>query len=172
MKAARVQKKDMNSDASCEPLLVEDKNEKYCSRCKESERLESSAEKENKEEKATVMTDDPDINLEDYKIYLKQIKESQGFDVERFTNIGRLGLIIPVPHGLRKEDLQYCSEEAIKVYNTNEANLRICSGTMYFITFKAIDPSDQSCEIFQARVWHKLANQGVEVKLIRKKPTQ
>ncbi|KAF7806956.1 hypothetical protein G2W53_039117 [Senna tora] len=125
MKAARVQfsaEKDMDLDASCEPLLVEDKNEKYCSICKESERPESSVEKENKEEKAKVMTDDPDINLEDYKIYLKQIKESQGFDVERFTNIGRLGLIVPVPHDLRKEALRYCSEEAIKVYNTNEVN--------------------------------------------------
>ncbi|KAF7806954.1 UPF0725 protein [Senna tora] len=163
--------KDKIFDATCEPLLIEDKDKKYCSiTCKQSE--------ESKKKKVKVMYDSTDINQEDYRVYLKQIRESQGFDVERFPSLSRmLGLTIPVLSEARKKHLPSCCEEAIKKTNYKlheviKATVHGCAGSMYFITFKAIDPSDQSCVIFQAKVWRKVANKGMEVMFCRKRPTQ
>lgn len=47
------------------------------------------------------------------------------------------------------------------------ANRQVVCGFMYYLTFEARTPSDQTCLTFQAKVWEKILNKGTEVILCR-----
>ncbi|KAF7806958.1 UPF0725 protein [Senna tora] len=117
-----------------------------------------------------------EMGKEEYKIYIQQVNESQGFDVGTFE-----GFLICqiVPLDIERQNLQetlsYYSEEAIQVYNMNEktnykfhevvkANVQADRGLLYYITFKARSPSEETCVIFQAKVLCVIMNRGIEVR--------
>ncbi|KAF7827508.1 UPF0725 protein [Senna tora] len=136
---------------------------------KASERPDSSATEVNTLSSSSRRT----ISHEDYITYRKQVKESGGFDVGRFK--GMICAITPlnIERAFYQDLLPRCCEKALEVYNRDEetnykfqelvkANGQVLRGLMLFITFKARDPSEQSCVIFQAKVYRLLNDSGLE----------
>ena len=68
--------------------------------------------------------------------------------------------------------MQNTNYEFVKVVN---ANVQSVSGRIYYFTYEArdmSDGSDETCSLtFQAKVWQKICEQGIEILLCRIKPT-
>ncbi|MED6213603.1 hypothetical protein PIB30_095019 [Stylosanthes scabra] len=112
---------------------------------------------------------------EEYLVYLRQVNESQGSDVQSFE--GRLPDTIK-PYTLNKSNclpLIDFSKQALQVYNESnntsfefynlvKANFQGVVGTMFYITFEV--QSGNIPKTFCAKVWKKL--KGSEVKSCEK----
>ncbi|KAF8099895.1 hypothetical protein N665_0236s0055 [Sinapis alba] len=126
---------------------------------------------------------------EEYDLINKQIRKSQGFDVD-FSKFRCLFDFYPSfldeCHStlIKETDRQFfgrLSQESIADYNIREgtsfefvevekANLYRNKGYMYFITFLAKDPCDQT-KVFQAKVCNVLCRE-IEHSFCRLKPGQ
>ncbi|KAF7806961.1 major centromere autoantigen B-like [Senna tora] len=118
-----------------------------------------------------------EMGKEEYKIYIQQVNESQGFDVGTFEGF-LICQIVPLDIEGQKlqEELSYYCEKAIqktnyKLHEVVKANVQADRGSLFYITFKARSPSEENCVIFQAKVLRRIMNQGIEVRLCRRKPS-
>ncbi|GAA0140898.1 hypothetical protein LIER_42633 [Lithospermum erythrorhizon] len=115
--------------------------------------------------------------------YLKQIKESEGFDIDVYLTDG-CGIIIPMFNDMRRVTaktyhmLSNCSRIAVDAYNQWEGTdysvirvVKVCqqlvAGKMYFITFEAINSKDH-LQVFQAMVYDPMIEAN-KVLLVRPK---
>ncbi|KAJ4875342.1 Uncharacterized protein Rs2_40360 [Raphanus sativus] len=122
---------------------------------------------------------------DDYRIINDQIVKSQGFDVD-FSKLRYLFNFQPaflddIDTDTGRDFFGRLSVEAIEIYNKTEgtdfefvevekANIYSNSGEVYFITFVAKDPLDQT-KVFQAKVIHVFCREIVH-SFCRLKPNQ
>ncbi|KAG5556675.1 hypothetical protein RHGRI_007068 [Rhododendron griersonianum] len=117
----------------------------------------------------------------EFEEYMRQIEESDGFDVIHFPRSFGLGKIMPIfdmdPNLISHSALapweynegEKTNLEFVKVVKANGVPI---SGFMYYITFdvKDRDVVDGHTKEFQARVWHGIPK--ITVELCRPKPTK
>ncbi|CAK9155908.1 unnamed protein product [Ilex paraguariensis] len=150
------------------------------------QKLDEENQNQHKKGKLIPYYDPNELTEEEAQRYAKQVQESQGFDVEKFGNKCPFGIIMPIVNlqkgSLLHQDVTVCSILAIDTYNKDndttyqfteviKVNTYVCSGVMFFITFKAQDAAadgDDSPKIFQARVHRGITEN--KVKLCRLKP--
>ncbi|GAV91060.1 Cystatin domain-containing protein [Cephalotus follicularis] len=116
------------------------------------------------------------------ELYHKQVKESDGFDVDLFPDSRAIGGIITPMGPLLEDTVEECAATALDKYNKdNETNLvlvkvlkandLVVSGIVYYITFEVKDANggaDAETRVFQAKVWRTIAK-GDEVSICRLK---
>nr|CAD1825740.1 unnamed protein product [Ananas comosus var. bracteatus] len=118
---------------------------------------------------------------EEWALYCKQLKESEGFDVDPFPDTFEFGLTALT--NLEDESLIKCAKRAIEHFNEEnntsygfvkieKATCIVAAGYSYNITFLAKNYKvdvEAGAQTFQAKVWHGLHG-DVRVSLCRLKP--
>ncbi|KAJ4843676.1 hypothetical protein Tsubulata_016587 [Turnera subulata] len=123
---------------------------------------------------------------EEYKRYLKQLQESEGFDVDFTLSFPIFGAYFPVDLKDVRDDGKIvieCVNFAVKDNNNNprrpklrnpevlKATKQLCSGFNYLITFEAEDASTGKTGTYQTRVYHDWSK-PVKVSIFRPKETR
>ncbi|XP_057499329.1 uncharacterized protein LOC130783618 isoform X1 [Actinidia eriantha] len=133
--------------------------------------------------------DEDGMTSEQKERYLKQVRESEGFDVEYFPGISYCCKIRPLIYldeqPILNQEVKSCSEWAIRRFNSDnntnyqfvevlKANSVFCAGDEFYLTFTAKDDvvdadGDQSPVIFQAKVYAPITGEK-EYYFCRPKP--
>nr|CAD1825666.1 unnamed protein product [Ananas comosus var. bracteatus] len=115
---------------------------------------------------------------EEWARYDKQIKESEGFDVDPFLGTCEFGLTAITDFD--DEILIRCTKLAIEHFNKEndmsyvfvkieKATCSVAAGLWYYVTFQAVD-GEAEPKIFQAKVFYGV-QRNIRVALCRLKPT-
>ncbi|OAY84619.1 hypothetical protein ACMD2_09116, partial [Ananas comosus] len=115
---------------------------------------------------------------EEWARYYKQIKESEGFDVDPFPGTCEFGLTAITDFD--DEILIRCTKLAIEHFNKEndmsyvfvkieKATCSVAAGLWYYVTFQAVD-GEAEPKIFQAKVFYGV-QRNIRVALCRLKPT-
>ncbi|OAY71855.1 hypothetical protein ACMD2_05022 [Ananas comosus] len=119
---------------------------------------------------------------EEWALYYKQIKESEGFDVDPFPGTFEFGLTALT--NFEDEGLIKCAKQAIEHFNKEnntsyefvkieKTTCIVAAGYWYNITFLAnnykVDDVEARTQTFQAKVWYGLRG-DISVSLCRLKP--
>ncbi|KAK2977690.1 hypothetical protein RJ640_000039 [Escallonia rubra] len=144
------------------------------------------------EDEEEVWSED-EIDEVDWKNYMTQVKESEGFDIDDFAPIiakVAFGIVMPLGDfkklgNLMQEAIISDSKDAIEMFNNLhgekfefvdivKANMEVVAGAIFYITFTAKD-ADGKVETFQTKVFDGIPKKDgtphVEVMFVRIKPT-
>ncbi|WOH13040.1 hypothetical protein DCAR_0832549 [Daucus carota subsp. sativus] len=132
---------------------------------------------------------DHSMTFEEYQSHRLDMIETDGFDVQDYSKVGDIGVLLRVHNPPEKPacekivaELQECSGRAIAHYNKEhkthyrdvhvlKANSEALCPYRYYITFQALDPEDKQT-VFQARVNICFPDFERVVELVRIKPTK
>ncbi|KAL1806716.1 hypothetical protein ACET3Z_029784 [Daucus carota] len=143
-------------------------------------------------------SDDDEMTFEEHLSYSLDMIESDGFDIEDYSKVTDVGMLVRVHNPPEKPacegivaELQDCSHLAIAHYNKEhkthfrdvhvlKANSEALCPYRYYITFQAFNPKGKQQTLFQARVnicfplmvRVRPIKFDKEVELVRIKPTK
>ncbi|CAN0917477.1 hypothetical protein LINGRAHAP2_LOCUS30321 [Linum grandiflorum] len=151
-----IEENPVESDPKRQKVENADYNISYDGSTKKEQLLLEDVEKDEEEEK--------------FRLYVKRMKETDGFDLRDLPLPKTLcGGVLPVDIDT-DEYVRDCVDFVIREHNENTywgmnlelceilmANWSICEGTNYYITFRAVDLSSKSKfpKEYEARVWHR-----------------